>query len=96
MARVLRRDCEPEIMPILLAPFGEGLRVGVVGSRIEHPGGAGEDPELLRLMIGRAAKLQPPLSSGRKQGFDRPGAVLEPCAAEFLRVGSYCGQRAVS
>ena len=38
LARILRRDGEPEMMPVLLAPFGESLRVGVVGSRVEHPG----------------------------------------------------------
>jgi hypothetical protein len=26
------------MMPVLLTPFGEGLRIGVVGSPIEHPG----------------------------------------------------------
>ena len=31
LARVLRRDCEPEMMPVPFAPFGESLRVGVVG-----------------------------------------------------------------
>ena len=38
LARVLRRDCEPEMMPVLFAPFGESLRVGVVGGCVEHPG----------------------------------------------------------
>ena len=36
LVRVLRRDCEPEMMPVLFAPFGESLRVGVVGGCIEH------------------------------------------------------------
>ncbi len=35
--RILSRHREPEMMPVLLAPLDESLRVGVVGSRIEHP-----------------------------------------------------------
>ena len=38
LVRVLRRDCEPEMMPVLFAPFGESLRVGVVEGCVEHPG----------------------------------------------------------
>ena len=37
LARVLWRDREPEMMPVLFAPFGESLRVGVVGGGVEHP-----------------------------------------------------------
>ena len=33
LARILGRHREPEMMPVLFAPFGESLRVGVVGSR---------------------------------------------------------------
>ena len=36
LACIFRRHGEPEMMPVLLAPFGERLGVGVVGSRIEH------------------------------------------------------------
>ena len=38
LARVLRRDREPEMMPVLFAPFGESFRVGVVRGSVEHPG----------------------------------------------------------
>ena len=50
LARVLRRDCEPEMMPVLFAPFGESLRVGVVGGRVEHPG--------VRAVAGDAVALE--------------------------------------
>ena len=36
LARILWRHGEPEMMPVLLAPFDESLCVGVVGSRVEH------------------------------------------------------------
>ena len=35
---VLRRDGEAEMMPVLVAAFGERLRVGVIGGGVEHPG----------------------------------------------------------
>ena len=50
LARVLRRDCEPEMMPVLFAPFGESLRVGVVGGGVEHPG--------VRAVAGDAVALE--------------------------------------
>ncbi len=37
LAGIFWRHREPEMMPILLAPFGECLRIGVVGSSVEHP-----------------------------------------------------------
>ena len=38
LARVLRRDREPEMMPVRFASFGESLRGGMVGGGVEHPG----------------------------------------------------------
>ena len=35
-ASIFWRHREPEMMAVLLAPLSEGLRIGVVGSRIEH------------------------------------------------------------
>ena len=50
LARILRRDGEPEMMPVLFAPFGESLRVGVVGGGVEHPG--------VRAVAGDAVALE--------------------------------------
>ena len=50
LARVLRRDGEAEMMPVLFAPFGESLRVGVVGGCVEHP--------RVRAVAGHAVALQ--------------------------------------
>ena len=52
LARVLRRDCEPEMMPVLFAPFGESLRVGVVGGCVEHPGVCAVAGHSVALQVG--------------------------------------------
>ncbi len=36
LGRVLRRDDEPEMMPVVLAALGEALHIGIVGLRPEH------------------------------------------------------------
>src|SRR5271166_3987649 len=40
------------MIPVLLAPFGEGLRVGVVGSRVEHPGVGAVAGDALSFEVG--------------------------------------------
>jgi hypothetical protein len=50
LARILWRDCEPEMMPVRFAPFGESLRIGVVGGCVEQPG--------VRAVAGHSVALQ--------------------------------------
>jgi hypothetical protein len=52
LARVLRRDREPEMMPVLFAPFDESLRVGVVGGCVEHPGICAVTGDAVALQVG--------------------------------------------
>ena len=52
LARILRRDCEPEMMPVLFAPFGESFRVGVVGGCVEHPGICAVTGHSVALQVG--------------------------------------------
>ena len=36
--RIIRRDNEPEMMPVALAPLSEGLMIDIVALGTEHPG----------------------------------------------------------
>ena len=72
LARVLRRDCEPEMMPVLLAPFGESLRVGVVGGGVEHPGVRAVAGHSLALEVGDMLRERRGTKSGAAVAHD-PG-----------------------
>ena len=51
-ACILWRHREPEMMPVLLAPFDESLCVGVVGSRVEHTGVSAVAGDALAFEVG--------------------------------------------
>src|SRR5271166_4243821 len=40
------------MMPVLLAPRGKSLRVGIIGSRVEHPGVRADAGDALALEVG--------------------------------------------
>ena len=52
LTRVLGRHGESKMMPVLLAPPGESLCVGVVGSRVEHPGFSAVAGDALAFEVG--------------------------------------------
>ena len=52
LARVFRRDCEPEMMPVLFAALHESFGVGVVGGVVEHPGVRAVACDALALEVG--------------------------------------------
>ena len=52
LACIFWRHGEAEMMPILLAPFDESLRIGVVGSRVKHPGFSAVARDALAFEVG--------------------------------------------
>src|SRR3974390_2670250 len=53
---ILRADDEPEMMPVLFAPFRKGLVVGGIASAVEHLGIAAIHRDALALEIGNVRR----------------------------------------
>ena len=70
LARVLRRDCEPEMMPVLFAPFRESLRVGVARGSVEHPGVRAVTGDAVTLEVGEMLRERRRTKSAAKVAHD--------------------------
>jgi hypothetical protein len=84
LGRILRRDDEPEVVPIVLAPFGEGALIGCLGRGIEHAGILAVAGHAFALEVGhvfrqrRRTEARPPMTHDARFRHDAPGVRSQP------------------
>jgi hypothetical protein len=84
--RILGRDDDPEMMPVVLAPIGEGAIVGAIAIGVEHPRGRSVAGDALALEIGdvrgqRRPRPSIPVETGDRDNLDQHAPARSEQAA---------------